>query len=984
MLVLQNLFTNNNFYRLDQILDIPAIQSILEDLTSLTGIGTALLDLEGNVLVATGWAELCTRFHRVHPETSQNCIESDLYLAGHVESGKFVLYKCRNGLWDVVTPLYISGKHMGNIYSGQFFFDDDQLDLHYFRQQARRFGFDEEAYMAALEKVPRIERKKLDTLMGFLVKFTGMLSSSAVNIIELSRTVADYQAAEATLKASEAKSQALLATIPDLIFVIDANGVFLDYRAATDTVLAVPAEQIIGNTISATMPPGVAEASLACINRALTTGDAQTLEYALPLPEGTGYYEARMVKMNNNTVLCVSRDISERKEAEEKVQSSASFLNSVISGSPIPQFLIDRSHTVLQWNQAMERYSGIPAREIVGTRKHWSAFYDHERPCLVDLLIEGSIEAMADFYPGKYRESRNIEGAYEATDFFPRMKDNGRWLYFTAAPVHNAQGEIIGGVETLEDVTESVRKEEELRHMNRIQSLILENTAVGIAFVRNRLIEWSNGRVAEMMGRNPEEVVGKSTRIIYSREEDFQHVGIHAYETLGKGEWYDFEGLMQRADGSNFWGRVLGKALDPAHPQDGTIWIFEDIDQRKKAEEERDSLRHLMKNIIDSMPSILVAVDTRGAVTQWNLEASRITGINSEQALHRPLKDLLPQYISHTEGLQKALAEHEVFQEHRVPSRYQGETRYAEVMIYPLSANAIAGAVVRIDDVTDKVRLEEMMIQTEKMMSIGGLAAGMAHEINNPLSGMMQGIQNIRRRLSRDLPANQAAAREAGLDLEAMEQYLGSRDIIDMLNGIQRAGSRASIIVNNMLQFSRRSNIQKEAVPAAAIIDRALELASNDYDLKKQYDFRHIRILREYEADMPPIWCIPTEIEQVLLNLLKNAAHALASVKPPVREPLIIVRSRREGSMAVLEVEDNGPGMDEALKKRILEPFFTTKEAGVGTGLGLSVSFFIINENHGGKLFVQSVPGQGARFIIHLPLADYSSPSELPPSPIRS
>ena len=150
------------------------------------------------------------------------------------------------------------------------------------------------------------------------------------------------------------------------------------------------------------------------------------------------------------------------------------------------------------------------------------------------------------------------------------------------------------------------------------------------------------------------------------------------------------------------------------------------------------------------------------------------------------------------------------------------------------------------------------------------------------------------------------------------------------------------------------------------LVETVLRLASHDYDVKKSYDFRRIVIRRDFDAASDLVFCDPTSIEQVLLNLLKNAAQAM-SVNPQQGAPQIPLRLRDEGHWVRLEVEDNGPGISEDVSRRIFEPFFTTKPAGVGTGLGLAVAYFIITEQHHGSLQMESPPGGGARFILRLP-----------------
>ena len=180
-----------------------------------------------------------------------------------------------------------------------------------------------------------------------------------------------------------------------------------------------------------------------------------------------------------------------------------------------------------------------------------------------------------------------------------------------------------------------------------------------------------------------------------------------------------------------------------------------------------------------------------------------------------------------------------------------------------------------------------------------------------------------------------------------------SRDLIKMLDSTSEASRRAAKIVDNMLSFSRKEESHFEPNDLAELIDRSIELASNDYNLKKRFDFRHIDLVRDYD-ELEAIPCESSQIQQVVLNLLSNSAQAMTDRPADAPKPRITVRLKREHKMALLEIEDNGPGMDAETRKRAFEPFFTTKEVGHGTGLGLSVSYFIITENHGGTMTLSS------------------------------
>jgi PAS domain S-box-containing protein len=273
------------------------------------------------------------------------------------------------------------------------------------------------------------------------------------------------------------------------------------------------------------------------------------------------------------------------------------------------------------------------------------------------------------------------------------------------------------------------------------------------------------------------------------------------------------------------------------------------------------------------------------------------------------------------------------------------------------------------DDVTESRQMQELMIQTEKTLSVGGLAAGMAHELNNPLGIILQSLQNLERRLSPELAANASAAREAGVDLGAVARYLELRSISSQLEAIREAGERAAAIIRTMLEFSRSGDSRRTLCSLAEIVDTALDLAAKDYDLRRKFDFRDIRVTRELDPSTPDVPCAAGEIVQVVFNIVKNAAEALVERGETVAEPRIELRTLRDGDFARLEIRDNGPGMDAGTRRRVFEPYFSTKGRSGGTGLGLSVAYFIVTQRHGGTISVDSTSGQGTAFVIRLPVS---------------
>ena len=211
------------------------------------------------------------------------------------------------------------------------------------------------------------------------------------------------------------------------------------------------------------------------------------------------------------------------------------------------------------------------------------------------------------------------------------------------------------------------------------------------------------------------------------------------------------------------------------------------------------------------------------------------------------------------------------------------------------------------------------------------------------------------------------AARESGTTLSSICQYLQRCEVFTFLEDIRKSGQRAAEIVANMLNFSRKSEQGGSAKSLSELLEETLDLAGSDYNLKKRYDFRQIEIVRDYAPDVPPVVCQAGKIQQVFLNVLRNDAEAMSERKDPGHSPRFVLRVKRQEEMVRVDIEDSGPGMDEATRKRVFEPFFTTKAPGLGTGLGLSVSYFIIAEEHGGVMTVESNPGKGTRFTVLLP-----------------
>lgn len=415
---------------------------------------------------------------------------------------------------------------------------------------------------------------------------------------------------------------------------------------------------------------------------------------------------------------------------------------------------------------------------------------------------------------------------------------------------------------------------------------------------------------------------------------------------------------------------VLGETLNRMAEQ--VAEKIRELEASKTALQESETFRSL---IFESsrLPVTIIDTETRQFI-DCNPAAVIANGFSSvAEFIGKSVYDIsapvqydgIPSAEKATEYLEAVLKEGQAVVEWR-HQRTDGEQWDGEVHLVCFSLGNKKLLQTTTLDITERKKTAALMVQTEKMMMVGSLAAGMAHEINNPLGIITQTAQNIQRRLDPKLPANQTVAEQCGINLVQLQQYLEARQVFDFIKTIRDATDRAARIIANTLKFSRKSESFTEYADLAELIDQVLELAANDYDLKKNYDFKRVTVRREIAPELPKVPVSVLEIEQVILNLLKNAAQAM--YEAGTADPQIDLRVTIQNEYAVLEVADNGPGMPAEVQKRVFEPFFTTKEVGKGTGLGLSVSYAIITTNHGGRFEVHSRPGNGTCFSLWLPL----------------
>ncbi|MHC1752217.1 PAS domain S-box protein [Humidesulfovibrio sp.] len=540
------------------------------------------------------------------------------------------------------------------------------------------------------------------------------------------------------------------------------------------------------------------------------------------------------------------------------------------------------------------------------------------------------------------------------------------------------QAAMIGGrlrvLASVRDITAHKNAEDELRRQRHLLERIINTLPLGVFWKDQRgAFMGCNEHFAKAVGaRSPQELIGKTDYDLGFPIKEIEGYTAHDRMVLEGGQTIMHITEPLHTTNGLIW---LDTSKVPLEDESGAVYgvlgVFEDITERKSAEERLRQSEEKFSQLFHLSPEAIALIDMQTrTLVDANQAFTHLTGFSHEEVLGKNIAELsfLPdidrrrmlfdqlQTQGHAENFELKL------------QRKDGRASLCSLACTVLNLSGKPTILAMARDITELKRMQEMMVQTEKMVSVGGIAAGIAHEINNPLGIVLQAAQNLAQRLRPDFCKNVDVAQRLGLDLELVHSYAKERKLDLFLEDIQVAATRASNIIRHMLDFSRRSESRRCLCKLPAIIDKAVELASSDYDLKKSYDFKRIQIERDIAPHLPGINCTETEIEQVLLNLLRNAAQAMGTVQPPLEAPRINIRAWASIDAVHVEVCDNGPGMSQAVQRRIFEPFFTTKPPGVGTGLGLSVSYFIVTKGHGGSLTVSSCPGQGACFTLLLPL----------------
>jgi two-component system NtrC family sensor kinase len=677
------------------------------------------------------------------------------------------------------------------------------------------------------------------------------------------------------------------------------------------------------------------------------------------------------------------QDVRENRRAlgDEKV-----FVENLINSASTPLFVINSDHKVLYWNRSLERITGIMCSEVAGTDRHWCGFYDEPRTTLADMILTGST------FPGHFyhtfSESKSIAGGLQAEGWYSIGGVN-RYLVFEAAPICDSSGQIVAAIETFEDITERRHLEDSLARLSRA---VEQSPATIVITDLNGTIEYVNPKFCEITGYSASEALGQNPSVLKSGEMSPENYTA-MWKTITSGKEWRGEFHNKRKDGTLYWEFAsISPLFDKEGVMTGYLAVKEDITARKSVEAElaenrreleakHDQLEQLFDQVasakreweqtLDHLRDFVILTDADNHVRRYNKLLSVATGRAINELVGADWRELLTEsgftFVTFN-GVNG-----ELFQPH--------SGRSYDITIYPVEdTGAVTGYVVSLNDTTDLRAITQelqkaykelkeaqlQIFQQEKMASIGQLAAGVAHEINNPMGFISSNLSTLDKYIDRlasfivaaDESLLACAGSVAANKLIAVRKQLKIDYVMDdsrqlIAESLDGAG-RVRRIVQDLKSFSRVDHAECALINLNEALETTINIAWNE--------IKYIATLERNFGEIPFIKCYPQQLNQVFLNLLVNAAHALGTT-----QGVITVRTWGEGEQVCVSVADNGCGIPEELRQRIFEPFFTTKEVGKGTGLGLSISYDIVRK-HGGEISVESVVGSGTTFTVRLPV----------------
>jgi PAS domain S-box-containing protein len=482
----------------------------------------------------------------------------------------------------------------------------------------------------------------------------------------LSLEVTNRKRAEIALQNSHRHLDDIIDFLPDATFVIDRSGTVIAWNRSIEHMTNVPKAHMLGKGRPQYAIPFYGQARPLLIDLALVPDEefershyegvhrlGNILYAEAYVPEVYGGRGAslwatasRLCDAAGHTIGAIEsiRDITDRKRTEAALKDSGQRLNDILDGTPTPQFVIGGDHRIIKWNRALEDLTGLRAKDVVGTDRQWEPFYESKRPVMADLLVDGTVDALSDFYSGTGAASE-VKGAYEATSFFPAVGEGGKWLHFTASAIRDSDGNVVGAVETLEDVTERKRSEDALSESRQILQTVLDTSPIRIFWKdRDSIIRGCNKQFALDSGfTDPRELVGKSDYDMgwwqqagLYRSDDVQVMESGVPKLL-------IEEPQTTPDGRTIWLLSSKTPLrDASGGVCGVLGAYMDITNYRNAVEALRVSEEKFRTMVETTSDFMWEVDRDGIYTYASPQCETVLGYAPEEVVGTRRCDLMP------------------------------------------------------------------------------------------------------------------------------------------------------------------------------------------------------------------------------------------------------------------------------------------------------------------------------------------------------
>ena len=389
---------------------------------------------------------------------------------------------------------------------------------------------------------------------------------------------------------------------------------------------------------------------------------------------------------------------------------------------------------------------------------------------------------------------------------------------------------------------------------------------------------------------------------------------------------------------------------------DSNILLEKEVTQHVITAKQLQSSELYIKDILTSMPLMLVGLDKSGFITHWNKQVEEVSGISSADALSKTLWEAYPKTTVLPEHVKEAVEHKKIIHlKQSLRSLY-----YYDITIYPLQGEE-AGVVILIDDVTKRTAAENMLIHNDKMSFMAELASTMAHDINLPLQSIMMDL----RRFQRIISDRSVSESEQVYNSEQMQK------LDTIIKDMSTKGEQVSTIISNLLAFARSRNSEKQKANIVEVMENTISLANEVVSISDDLPFNQIKLERNFEKNLPLVPCYITELQQVFLSLFRHACHALMLKQGGEDfEPMIKVILSESYDSLWIKIQHNGQGLTSEEQMNLFEPFFTGKSTAedFDAGQHLSFSYYIVTEQHQGNMAVTSDIDLGSTIHIQLPI----------------